>query len=97
MYLIFSESLLQNKNFSIITLPHPAYGTASKFCLDDENRNMFEVVTFGEPNRSWFIGETVKSDGSLLILTPINPTYLGKLLLKLLLTILSKTALKLKV
>lgn len=39
---------------------------------------MYEVVTFDESHRSWFIGETVKSDGSLFILTPVNPTYLGK-------------------
>lgn len=75
----FSESLLENTNFSIITLPHPAHKKPAKFCLDELNKKIYDVVTFNEPYRSWFIGETVKSDGTIQILTPVNPLFLGNL------------------
>ncbi|XP_030027675.2 ribonuclease H2 subunit B [Manduca sexta] len=74
--LLVRDSLLENNNFSIVTLPHPAHSQPSKYCLDDNQKKIFEVVTFKEPHRSWFIGDTVKSDGSLQILTPINPLFL---------------------
>ncbi|KAJ0181326.1 hypothetical protein K1T71_003411 [Dendrolimus kikuchii] len=74
--LLVKESLLENNSFSIITLPHPAHKKPSKYCLDEVNYKIYEVVTFSEPYRSWFIGETVKSDGSIQMLTPINPLFL---------------------
>lgn len=74
--LLAKESLLQNKNFRFISLPHPATGKLTKYCLEDVTNKMFEVVTYNEPHRSWFIGETVKSDPSMQILTPINPLFL---------------------
>ncbi|CAG9107456.1 unnamed protein product [Plutella xylostella] len=74
--LIAKDSLLENSNFSIVTLPHPSRGEPTKYCLDDDHSKMFEVVTFDEPHRSWFIGDTVKSDGSLLICSPVNPIFL---------------------
>lgn len=75
--LIISETLLENSNFNIITLPHPAHGKPAKYCLDDAHKKIYEVVTFDEPHRSWFIGETVKSDGSIKMMTLVNPVFLG--------------------
>lgn len=75
---IFTDSLLLNSNFNIITLPHPGTRKPAKYCVDNENNKIYEVVTFDEPYRSWFIGETVKSDGSVQIFTPLNPLFLGK-------------------
>ncbi|KAI5642285.1 hypothetical protein NE865_05647 [Phthorimaea operculella] len=74
--LLMKESLFENDNFSIITLPHPADNRPTKYVLDDEHNKMYEIVTFNEPHRSWFIGETVKSDGSILMVTPVNPLFL---------------------
>ncbi|KOB72288.1 Ribonuclease H2 subunit B [Operophtera brumata] len=74
--LLAKESLLENSNFNIITLPHPAHGKPAKYCLDVRHKKIFEVVTFNEPHRSWFIGETVKSDGSIQMMTPVNPVFL---------------------
>ncbi|XP_026484475.1 ribonuclease H2 subunit B [Vanessa tameamea] len=74
--LLAKESLLNNSNFNIITLPHPAHGDPTKYCLDDVNHKMYEIVTFSEPYRSWFLEDTVKSDGSFLMMTPINPLFL---------------------
>ncbi|XP_075978827.1 ribonuclease H2 subunit B [Anticarsia gemmatalis] len=70
------DSLLVNSNFSIITLPHPGTGKPAKYCLDDENNKIYEIVTFDEPHRSWFVGETVKSDGSVQMVTLVNPLFL---------------------
>ncbi|XP_059049243.1 ribonuclease H2 subunit B [Achroia grisella] len=74
--LLLKEELFENNNFSIITLPHPAHGNPAKYCLDYVHSKMYELVTFSEPYRSWFIGETVKSDGDLLMLTAVNPLFL---------------------
>ncbi|XP_032515786.2 ribonuclease H2 subunit B [Danaus plexippus] len=74
--LLAKEDLLKNDNFNIITLPHPAHGGPSKYCLDKANLKIYEILTFKEDYRSWFINESVKSDGSLMIVTPINPLFL---------------------
>ncbi|XP_050350856.1 ribonuclease H2 subunit B [Nymphalis io] len=74
--LLAKESLLNNSNFSIITLPHPAHGDPTKYCLDEVNHKMYEIITFSEPYRSWFIEDTVKSDGGFLMMTPMNPLFL---------------------
>ncbi|KAM3966848.1 ribonuclease H2 subunit B [Aphomia sociella] len=74
--LLINESLFENNNFTIISLPHPAHGKPAKYCLDNKNSKIYELVNFSEPYRSWFLGDTVKSDGNLLMLTPINPLFL---------------------
>ncbi|CAK1600077.1 unnamed protein product [Parnassius mnemosyne] len=74
--LLVKDSVLENSNFSIITLPHPAHGHLSKYCLDYLNKKLYEVVSFSEPYRSWFMGDYVKCDGSILMITPVNPLFL---------------------
>lgn len=74
--LLVKDSLLENINFRIVILAHPTHGRPTKYCLDDENNKIFEIVTFDEPHRSWFIGNTVKSDGSIQMVTPVNPLFL---------------------
>ncbi|XP_041974445.1 ribonuclease H2 subunit B [Aricia agestis] len=74
--LMVKDELCKNENFSIITLPHPSHGGPSKFCVDTSNKKMYEVVTYSEPYRSWFIGESVKSNGDLLMVTPFNAVFL---------------------
>ncbi|CAH2237366.1 jg6224 [Pararge aegeria aegeria] len=74
--LLVNDSLLNNDNFQIISLPHPAHGNPAKYVLDNLHLKIYEVVTFSEPYRSWFIDDTVKSDGSIMMVTPINPLFL---------------------
>lgn len=74
--LLIKDGLFENSNFNIITLPHPAHGKPAKYALDHIHNKMYELVLFSEPYRSWFIDETVKSDGNLLLLTPVNPLFL---------------------
>lgn len=73
---MFTESLLDN-NFRIISLPNPAHGGSVKYVLDHHHLKIYEVVTFNEPYRSWFLNDNVKSDGSVMMVTPINPLFLG--------------------
>ncbi|CAF4915534.1 unnamed protein product [Pieris macdunnoughi] len=75
--MLIKDTLFNNNSFRIITLPHPAHGSPSKYVLDKSNKKMYEVVTFSEPFRSLFIGETVKSDGSIMLVTPVNPVFLA--------------------
>ncbi|RVE46904.1 hypothetical protein evm_008465 [Chilo suppressalis] len=74
--LLLPNELFDNDNFSIVTLPHPANGNPAKFCLNEKLKKMYEVVTYEEPYRSWFIGESVKSNGNIQMVTPMNPLYL---------------------
>ncbi|XP_045505904.1 ribonuclease H2 subunit B [Colias croceus] len=74
--MLIKDSLFKNNSFTIISLPHPAHGSLTRYCLDEENKKVYEIVTFNEPYRSWFIDETVKSDGSIMLVTPVNPLFL---------------------
>lgn len=74
--MFIKDALLDISNFNIITLPHPIQGKSAKYCLDSVNNKIYEITTFDEPHRSWFIGEMVKSDGSIQMVTPINPLFL---------------------
>ncbi|CAH1643300.1 unnamed protein product [Spodoptera littoralis] len=74
--LLVKDSLLENNNFNIVTLPHPAGGKPVKYCLDNKNKKIYEIISYDEPYRSWFIGETVKSDGSVQMCTLVNPIFL---------------------
>ncbi|CAG8524727.1 5349_t:CDS:10 [Paraglomus occultum] len=63
-----SESLLS------IRLPHPRTGQAVRYILQDQTLLEIRKVDCGS-QRSWFIGNTVQSDGSLFCLTPIDPLF----------------------
>lgn len=62
----------------IVTLRHPNTGESAVFLFSPANNSVQEVLTFNEGKRSWFIDETVKSDGKLHLSTPIDPIFLGK-------------------
>lgn len=47
------------------------------FLFSPANNSVQEILTFSESKRSWFIDETVKSDGKLHLSTPIDPIFLG--------------------
>ncbi|XP_073958882.1 ribonuclease H2 subunit B [Choristoneura fumiferana] len=74
--LLAKDSLLQNSVFNIVTLPHPVHCKPAKFCFDETHKKIYEIVMYNEPHRSWFIDETVKSDASMLMLTPVHPVFL---------------------
>ncbi|KAK9888667.1 hypothetical protein WA026_000896 [Henosepilachna vigintioctopunctata] len=60
----------------IVTLRHPNTGESAIFLFSPANNSVQEVLTFNEGRRSWFIEESVKSDGKLQLSTPIDPIFL---------------------
>lgn len=60
-------------------LRHPCTNNKALFLIAEDGNgttHLAELNTFDEGNRSWFVGDTVVSDGKLYIATPFNPTYL---------------------
>ncbi|KAK2155684.1 hypothetical protein LSH36_233g01010 [Paralvinella palmiformis] len=47
------------------------------FLFSSDNKKIFEVLKFNEEYRSWFIGNSVQSDGSLYIPSPVEPMFLA--------------------
>lgn len=62
----------------IVTLRHPNTGESAVFLFSPANNSVQEILTFNENKRSWFIDESVKSDGKMHLSTPIDPIFLGK-------------------
>lgn len=58
----------------IIKLPRK--GNPALFLVNSETKKMYELMSFGEPNRSWFIGDLVLEDGSVILSTPVNPVFI---------------------
>jgi len=55
-------------------LRHPRTNKAASFiCTND---GVFEVNYFKPKTSCWFIGETIRSDGTLLVVTPMDPLFL---------------------
>ncbi|XP_050307063.1 ribonuclease H2 subunit B [Anthonomus grandis grandis] len=60
----------------IVTLRHPNTGESAIFLFSPANNSVQEVLTLSESKRSWFIDESVKSDGKMHLSTPIDPIFL---------------------
>ncbi|CAG9772019.1 unnamed protein product [Ceutorhynchus assimilis] len=60
----------------IVTLRHPNTGESAVFLFSPANNSVQEVLTLNEAKRSWFIDESVKSDGKMKLSTPIDPIFL---------------------
>jgi len=62
-----------------VELRHPCTGEASCFLLGSSGgrlERVVEVTAFDEGHRSWFVGDTVQSDGKLYLCNIYNPIYL---------------------
>lgn len=60
----------------IVTLRHPNTGESAVFLFSPANNSVQEVLTFSDGKRSWFIDESIKSDGKMHLSTPIDPIFL---------------------
>ncbi|XP_066254414.1 ribonuclease H2 subunit B [Euwallacea similis] len=82
VFLLKGEALELSEQYTgtgtpdIVTLRHPNTGESAVFLFSPANNSVQEVLTFNEAKRSWFIDETVKSDGKLHLSTPIDPIFL---------------------
>ena len=78
--MIVPEGALQDastENIQIIKLRHPKTENGSSFLLNPSNKRIFELMSFEEDHRSWFIGSKVVSDGRIFLTTPVNPVFLA--------------------
>uniref|UniRef100_A0A8D8FE27 Ribonuclease H2 subunit B n=1 Tax=Culex pipiens TaxID=7175 RepID=A0A8D8FE27_CULPI len=64
------------EDLNIVTLRNPATGKSCKYLLRNENRDLYELCCFSEPNRSWFINDTVCSNGKIFFPTRVDPLFL---------------------
>ncbi|XP_015786306.1 ribonuclease H2 subunit B [Tetranychus urticae] len=75
----------EDRDYKVITLPRACLGKKLKsfkfgkdgsYLFDAEYSNVYEVVEYKEQNRSWFMGDIVIKDGSLLMITRVDPLFL---------------------
>ncbi|KAI4466461.1 ribonuclease h2 subunit b [Holotrichia oblita] len=60
----------------VVHLRHPNSGDTGAFLFSKDNKYVQEILTYVEHKRSWFIDDSVRSDGTLKISTPIDPVFL---------------------
>nr|XP_053650311.1 ribonuclease H2 subunit B-like isoform X1 [Cherax quadricarinatus] len=73
--MFMKDSLFSSSNIQVIKLKHPRTSSAM-YVFDEDNRRLYDMVVFDEGYRSWFIGETIQSDGRLYIISPVDVSYL---------------------
>ena len=60
----------------IIKLRHPKTNLGTCFLYNSEEKTLYEMMSFTEEHRSWFVGNKVVGDGRMLLSTPVNPLFL---------------------
>uniref|UniRef100_A0AAG5DD77 Ribonuclease H2 subunit B n=1 Tax=Anopheles atroparvus TaxID=41427 RepID=A0AAG5DD77_ANOAO len=83
-FFIFKDTLVDTGDASlkILSLRNPATKNSSKYLLRRNESKptqsiLYEVNCFNEQHRSWFINESVCSNGKIFIPTPIDPLFLA--------------------
>ncbi|GJJ71193.1 ribonuclease H2 subunit B [Entomortierella parvispora] len=56
-------------------LPNPSSGLPSRYTIQDGKLFEMQMID-SEGLRSWFVGNTIQSDGSLFLITPIDPVFM---------------------
>jgi len=77
--LITPTNSLENasdQDIKILKLKHPKTGEGAFFLYNKSMKKLFEMLSFEEDHRSWFIGSKVVSDGRIFLVTPVNPVFL---------------------
>lgn len=77
-YLLLDSWIQDGCTLDLITLKHPGTNKKSLFIFNKQNE-IQEVMTFGEPKRSWFINDSVTSNGNLYLSSPIDPLFLSNI------------------
>ena len=63
-------------SLEILLLPHPRTGEGAQYLLNTSSSTLYEILNFREDNRTWFLGDRIVDDGSLLLSTPVDPTFI---------------------
>uniref|UniRef100_A0A182NUH5 Ribonuclease H2 subunit B n=1 Tax=Anopheles dirus TaxID=7168 RepID=A0A182NUH5_9DIPT len=79
-FFILKDSLIESDDASlnVISLRNPATRNQSKYLLrrTAKSNALYEMNCFNEQNRSWFINESVCSNGKIFLPTPVDPLFL---------------------
>lgn len=59
----------------IISLRNPSTEKVSKYLHVKEKQQFFEVLSFSEEPRSWFVNDAVHPNGQLYITSPFDPLF----------------------
>jgi len=65
-----------DQDIKILKLKHPKTGEGAFFLYNKSAKKLFEMLSFEEEHRSWFIGSKVVPDGRIFLVTPVNPVFL---------------------
>ncbi|XP_068206787.1 ribonuclease H2 subunit B [Palaemon carinicauda] len=74
--MIMKDSLCSSSDVQVIKLKHPRTESPAVYVLDNNQTKLFEMITFDEGHRSWFLGSKVMSDGRLYLVSPVDIIYL---------------------
>ncbi|XP_072180432.1 ribonuclease H2 subunit B-like [Diadema setosum] len=61
---------------AFVKLRHPKTDKGAMFFFSSDGSSVHEVMQFKRPCGSWFINDTVQEDGSLEVVTPVDPVFL---------------------
>lgn len=69
------QKLSTDNNFELFKLIHPSSGILSFFCI--RNNELYELKQLSNENeRSWFIENNVKEEGSFYCISPFDPLFI---------------------
>ncbi|XP_032776841.2 ribonuclease H2 subunit B isoform X1 [Daphnia magna] len=76
--MIVPDAMFNDNNTDIVTvnLRNPKTGSGTLYAFSHNYTKIYEINQFDEPKRSWFIDNSVQSDGSLFLTTSIDPLFL---------------------
>uniref|UniRef100_A0A182SMD0 Ribonuclease H2 subunit B n=1 Tax=Anopheles maculatus TaxID=74869 RepID=A0A182SMD0_9DIPT len=79
-FFIFKDSTIESDNasLSIVSLRNPATRNETKYLIrrTPKQSSLYEVNCFNEQHRSWFINESVCSNGKIFLPTVVDPLFL---------------------
>ncbi|KAF2347360.1 Ribonuclease H2 subunit B [Trinorchestia longiramus] len=73
------DEFMKSSEAEAVLLRHPRTESPAIFLITEDaegKRKIAEINAFDEGHRSWFMGQSVVSDGKLHLVTPCNPVYL---------------------
>lgn len=72
---LIKKSLIPASDLEILNLTHPRTGAGAKFLIHE--KQVYEIMSFTERYRSWFIAQSVVSNGNVFMTTLIDPLFLA--------------------
>uniref|UniRef100_A0A182LZ64 Ribonuclease H2 subunit B n=1 Tax=Anopheles culicifacies TaxID=139723 RepID=A0A182LZ64_9DIPT len=80
-FFIFKDSIIESDKASLntVSLRNPATKNETKYLIrcTTEASKLYELNCFNEQHRSWFINESVCSNGKIFLPTPVDPLFLA--------------------